>query len=58
MDMTLSIRDMSGRLVKKLVPQNFNNLETEINLEGLSKGFYMISLDCGRIHKTKKLVVE
>jgi hypothetical protein len=58
MDMTLSIRDMSGRLVKTLVPQNFNNLETEINLEGLAKGFYMISLDCGRIHKTKKLVVE
>lgn len=49
---------MSGRLVKKLVPQNFNDLETDINLEGLAKGFYMISLDCGRIHKTKKLVVE
>ncbi len=54
----ITITDMSGRTVLKLTGDRLNAEEININLDGISKGFYLINLQTGKILRTGKLVVE
>jgi hypothetical protein len=53
----ITITDMSGRIVRSLSDKDLNSDEININLENISKGFYLINLQSGGVRRTKKLVV-
>jgi hypothetical protein len=54
----ITITDMSGRIIRNLSGSEFITAETDISLEGITKGFYLINLQTGKILRTKKLVVK
>ena len=51
----LSITDMSGKI---LISRNLNNTETQLNIDQLRAGIYMVNLHTAEGNKTTRLIVE
>jgi hypothetical protein len=55
---TISIIDAAGRMVKTVDAGIVQSGEANINVKGLSKGSYLVTIDNGNERKTTKLIIE
>ncbi|MEN0045647.1 MAG: T9SS type A sorting domain-containing protein [Bacteroidota bacterium] len=58
-DLSLAVRDMQGKLVEQIVYSNVNagSSNFSVNLEGLDKGVYFVSVKTAYTEKTLKAVI-
>lgn len=51
----LILTDMSGRILRQ---NNFDAATFDLNLNDIHSGFYLVHIRCGKISKSKKLIIE
>jgi hypothetical protein len=55
---TITITDAGGRIIKTMDAGNVQSGEASINVKGLAKGSYLVTLDNGTERKTTKLAIQ